>query len=364
MDKRDIYLWLNKTPGIGNVKLKAIESYFENIEEVYTARRETLSKIKALRDVDITRLMESRSKTKLEDYKEQLMGLGISYITKVDKNYPQCFNDIFDPPYLFYYIGELDALFNRVRIAVVGARRCSAYGKHVSYEMSKSLSNAGITIVSGMARGVDTQAHKGALDGKSQTVAVLGSGLDICYPKENKELMDAIIKKGCVISEYPIGTPPLSGNFPRRNRLISGLSHGIVVTEAARKSGSIITADVALEQGKDVYAVPGSIYSKTSQGTNWLLKQGARVLTDPEDILMDYGVKNHESMVNSQIKLQIELAKDEKMIYDNLGLEPLHIDVLCKMTNFPIIQVQHILTLLEIEGYIQQLPGKRFIKKM
>ncbi|WP_105618068.1 DNA-processing protein DprA [Vallitalea okinawensis] len=361
--RRDlIWLWLNKTPNIGYKKIKKLQAHFGDLEDIWNANREGFSHVKELLPRDINLLFENKNLDDLLAYEEKLQNLGIQYITFDHQKYPDSLLNIYDPPQVIYVKGEIPV--DSLKVGIVGARRCSQYGKYVAYKISKELVEKSVTVVSGMARGIDTAAHNGAIEGGGKTIAVLGCGLDICYPKENNKLMASITEHGAVISEFPLGTPPLAKNFPRRNRIISGLSRALIVAEAALKSGSLITADHALEQGLDVYAIPGSILSKTSEGANWLIKQGAKVLTSSEDILLDFNLNYPKINENYQTKLKIELAKDEKMIYDNLGLEPLHIDVLCAKTNMSITQIQHIVTILELDGYIEQLPGKRFIKKM
>lgn len=362
MKRELIWLWLNKTPQIGYKKIKKLQAHFGDLEDIWKANREGFRHVKELSQRDIAMLFENKNYDALLAYEEKLQSYGINYITFDHQDYPASLLNIYDPPHVLYIKGKMPV--DDLKVGVVGARRCSQYGKYVAHKISKDLVEKNVTIVSGMARGIDTASHNGAIEGGGKTIAVLGCGLDICYPRENDALMASIAEQGAVISEFPLGTPPLAKNFPRRNRIISGLSRALIVAEAALKSGSLITADHALEQGLDVYAIPGSILSKTSEGTNWLIKQGAKVLTSCEDIFLDFNLDHSKKNENYQTKLKIELAKDEKMIYDNLGLEPLHIDVLCAKTNMSITQIQHIVTILELDGYIEQLPGKRFIKKM
>ena len=211
--------------------------------------------------------------------------MGISVVTCLDELYPHNLLNIYDRPAFFYVLGRLDN--EDVPLAIVGSRNASTYGRYTTDRISRELALRGITIVSGMARGIDSCAHRGALAAKGRTIAVLGSGLDVIYPPENKKLFDAISSNGAVISEFPLGTQPLSYNFPARNRIISGLSYGVVVVEAGEKSGSLITAKLAMEQGREVFAIPGAIDSASSRGTNSLIKQGAKLVENIDDILED-----------------------------------------------------------------------------
>jgi DNA processing protein len=252
-------------------------------------------------------------------------------------------------------------------LAIVGSRRASSYGIRMAQTIATELSKYGITVVSGMARGVDSYAHRGAIDAGGRTIAVLGCGLDIVYPSENKKLMENIISSGACISEYLPGTTPIPGNFPARNRIISGISLGVIVIEAGERSGSLITANFALEQGREVFALPGNVNNYNSTGTNKLIKEGAKMVTGIDDILEEINISFTEEKVKDFFSQRFkggELLKglddDEKKVAECLKLEPLHIDVIARKTGLSIALINSILIMLELKGVVEQLPGKIF----
>ncbi|PKM49831.1 MAG: DNA-protecting protein DprA, partial [Firmicutes bacterium HGW-Firmicutes-7] len=265
---------------------------------------------------------------------------------------------LYDPPHIIYVKGKL-VEEQQIKIAIVGARRCSNYGKKVAEYLSKRLAENNVVVVSGMARGIDTAAHKGTLEAGGATVAVLGCGVNICYPEENYKLMKEIIDLGCVLSETPVNAAPVPGNFPLRNRIISGLCDGVLVVEAAGKSGSLITADCALEQGKDVFAIPGRIFDTFSEGTNQLIKMGAKPVQCVEDILEEY-IDIGENTVEN--KMVITLDKGEEMVYSCISFEPIHLDTLYRKVSMNIDDIQLMLMKLELKGVIEQLPSKYYMK--
>lgn len=361
LERDKLWLWLTQIRGIGQVSLRKLLTYYTDIEELLTCTDKELKEI-GIKERQRHQLLKGPDTKKLDEKLITYHQKGIKFVTIADPLYPQYLKNIYDPPYVLYYRGHLQA--DEVSIGVVGARRCTEYGKKVAYDVSKSLADQGVVIISGMARGIDSYAHEGALVSEGRTYAILGCGVDICYPKENSTLMENIIANGAVISEYPPGTEPKPGFFPLRNRIISGMSKALLVVEAAKRSGSLITADQALEQGKDVYAVPGSIYSTLSKGTHDLIQQGASILTSTNQLLEDLGLTQKGSSNFNQTKLQIILEKEEKMIYDSLGLEPLHTSAICSKVGLSVEKVQSLLTIMEVRGYIQGLHGKGFIKKM
>ncbi len=269
---------------------------------------------------------------------------------------------IFNPPFLLYLKGEvkkkdIDAL------AIVGTRRATTYGKLITRRLARALARKGVTIVSGLARGIDTAAHQGALEVGGRTIAVLGSGIDIIYPGENKKLAEEIAKRGAVVSEYSLGTQPNALHFPQRNRIISGLSKGVLVIEAPLKSGALITADFALEQGREVFAVPGNITSPNSQGTNRLIKEGAKLVECAEDILEElefsYLKKEDKQVLDREIP---SLFSEEREIFSLLKEEPVHIDSLISESNLAASRVGELLMKLQIKGLARELPGKLFVR--
>lgn len=363
MDNESIILWLSQTEGLGARKIAAILKHFKDPEEIWYAPRENLAQIPSLSPLNVDTIIKERSKELLDAYIKKLKSLNISYVTVQNENYPKLLAEIHDPPAVLYYIGELPE-YSRGAVSIIGARRCSEYGMTVSQRLSRELAQRGILIISGMAKGIDSSAHWGALEGEGKTIAVLGCGADICYPSENRILRDRIIKNGCVISEYPPGTKPMPGNFPVRNRIISGLSEAVVVIEAAERSGTLITVDMALEQGREVLAVPGNITSKLSTGVNNLIKQGASALvTGYRDVLDAIGLTETVEKENKKIAPveEFNLAPDEKLVYDCIGFEPVSVEAIADSTKLDVSKAIYLTTMLEIKGIIKKLPGQRYI---
>lgn len=277
-----------------------------------------------------------------------------------DDRYPSLLRSIHDPPALLYVRGNLPA---NDSFAVVGARQASSTGRQLTREICRELASRDVAIVSGLARGIDTAAHLGAMEGQGVTVGVLGCGIDRVYPPENFRLFRQVEEQGAILSEYPPGTTPLPGHFPGRNRIISGLCRGVLIVEAAEGSGSLITADFALEQGREVFAVPGAVFAPTSQGVNRLLKDGARLVTEARDILEVLWPQQPRLAVRRQEDAFAEsLADDALIVYRKLGGEPLHIDELARESGLTPMEVSAILLHLELQGGVEQLPGMRYVR--
>ena len=362
MVKDKYWVGLSMIKGLGPINIKNLLKYFKTPESIWFARRKELMKVKNIGQARAEQILKMREKIKLDHEMEMLYKKGIQYIVLKDKNYPKILKNIYDPPPILYYKGK--NIFHNINLAVIGSRRSTSYGKRVAEKISYSLSQKGFTIVSGMARGIDSYGHKGALRATGKTIAVLGSGLDHIYPPENNDLFEQIQKKGAVISEFPPDTKPLSGNFPRRNRIISGLSRGVIVIEAAQRSGSLITAGQALEQGREVFAIPGNINRPQSKGTNNLIREGAKIVTKIEDILEEiYLYKELEN--NNKTKIMYpELNSDEKTIINIFTNEPeLNIDQVVSCCNFNVSKVNRILLRLELKGVLEQSPGKKYVFK-
>ena len=318
-------------------------------------------------------------KREAENYQpllERIKTEDIQTVSIFQPEYPERLRQIFDPPFLLYYKGKLPEA-GEGTAAVIGSRKATEYGRYVAYTIGRSLGSRGIHVISGLALGADTFAHRGALEGKGRTTAVLGSGVDICTPSSNRNLAERILEgDGCLLSEFPPGTPACPRNYPKRNRVISGLSQCVIVAEAAEKSGTSITAGLALEQGRDVYAVPGNITSPYSQGTNRLIKDGAIPLLSTEDLLeeMDFGssdlLKNPFSMLKKESPFENRkkatrlLGKDELEIYETLEKEgELTFDQLCLQAKIPVSKMAGILTVLEMKGMIFKKRNKIMIAK-
>lgn len=287
-------------------------------------------------------------------------------ITVFNKSYPEILKEIHDPPLALYLSGDPEIL-NSLQISIVGSRRPTPDGRRVATEFAGRLANMGVTITSGLAAGLDSDAHKGALAVNGQTIAVLGSGLNVIYPAKNKKLAQQIIKTGAIISEFPPDFKPLPANFPRRNRIISGLSIGTLVVEAAIKSGSLITARFAMEQGREVFAVPGSIHNPLSQGCHGLIRQGAKLVENIDDILEEIGplahlVGNNAQYQHRDAKKIKELDECSKLLLDNIGSRPVSIDFLVEETKLAAHVVSAQLLTMELFGVIESMPGGKYIR--
>ncbi len=293
---------------------------------------------------------------------------GVHIVTLEDAEYPQRLRTIYDPPSALYVRGCL-APADEIAVAVVGSRHASLYGLQCAERLAYELALRGITVVSGLARGIDAAAHRGALKASGRTLAVLGNGLSRVYPPEHRALADEVARHGALISEYPMETKPLPHNFPRRNRLISGLSLGVVIVEAATRSGALITADCALEQGREVFAVPGPITAVSSQGTHHLLKQGARLVTSVEDILDELRLVPQPVRASfpddSGTAPTAALPEAEQRVFACVSeRDPLDIDMIAGQSGLAVAEVSSLLLQLEVKQLIRQLPGKQFIRKV
>jgi DNA processing protein len=351
------YYWLSTTNGIGNKRISDIISYFGDVKSAWRARREEFFKIGGISQSIADNIVIRRDERKLLEEIEDIKKKYINIITIDDDEYPYNLKNIYDPPYIIYLKGKMKKC--KKYIAVVGSRNCTSYGKMVARNISNLLSKYDFGIISGMARGIDTQAHLGVLDAGGFTCAVLGSGCDIVYPPENIKIMYEIEKKGAIISEYLPGTKPAAYNFPTRNRIISGISDGVLVIEAGEKSGALITVNFALEQGKDVFAIPGSVLSKSSKGTNLLIKDGAKIVTDIYDILNEYKI---DFNIEENNNYNEEITSKEKIIMGVINDSPIYIDDLIKRVKLGISEVNSILTILEVKNIIKILPGKYIVR--
>jgi len=285
---------------------------------------------------------------------------GISYVTVLDGTYPDKLRHIYDPPVILYYKGNFLPKSKKA-LAIIGARNCSSYGREVAMYLAGAFAKEGIIIISGLARGIDSYAHMGALSAGGYTYAVMGSGIDVCYPAENIELYMDIQGQGGIISEYGPQVKPLPYHFPMRNRIISALSDGILVVEAGEKSGSLITVDMGLDQGKNIYAVPGRITDKLSAGCNKLIKMGAKVVTSPSDVLEDF-FEYYSADESGQYKLKGILNEEEKAVYELLDMTPKHIEEICELSKIPLDKLMEHLLSLELKDLIRQGPKNFYIR--
>jgi len=360
--RNDLKYWnaLAKTNLIGAVRFKKLSSYFPDMEIAFSASCDEYIKAGLQQNV-AEELISKRQTINPEKEYEILQQEEINAITLNDERYPKLLKEIYDAPAIIYYKGAIETL-NDAGIGVVGSRKISSYGQQAAAFLVKNLAKNGVSIISGMALGIDAIAHSSTLEVSGTTVAVLGSGLDKAnvYPSHNRYLSQKIIgSNGVIISEYPAGTAPLHYNFPQRNRIISGLSLGVLVIEAAEKSGALITARTALDQNREVFAVPGSIFSETSKGSNILLKKGAHLITSAEDILeiLDFK-KIIECNENKKI---IPESEEEKIILSTLNDEPLHIDAISRSVNMNVSKLSSALMLMEMKGMVKNLGGNMYV---
>lgn len=356
---KEIIIWLSHIEGITNRDIKSLIDYFHNIEEIWSIDKKHIDNALGKRSIIVNKIIENRSEQFITKILKELDHNNIVPLTIYDDDYPLKLKNIYDNPYVIYIKGrKID--FDNPLIAIVGSRKSTAYGRWAAYQFARELTKWNIGIISGLALGVDTYGHKGALEGNGYTVGVLGCGLDQCYPASNRGLMDKVITEGCMISEYPIGMPPLKHNFPARNRIVSGLSDGVIVIEASEKSGALITVDYALDQGKDVYALPGNINSAQSKGTNRLIKDGARILLDIDDIIENLRYKYPLGKNDMEKSIQDDLSNLEAKVYEIVKRNPVNIDIIINETGMKPSELNPVLTILEIKGYISRMSGKIF----
>ena len=349
-------------PNLGNITYKHLVERFGDPATVFKVKLNDLLEVEGLRVETAKRILDSAWEGNPQDELMAIEKSGIRLITMSDSSYPKDLREIHDPPPLLYLKGN-DIPSDQAIVAVVGSRNPSHYGVKVTEEICQALAQRNISVVSGMAKGIDSAAHRGCLRGRGFTIAVLGSGMDIIYPESNTNLFTHIAEKGSILTEFPLGTPPEAWNFPTRNRIISGLSKGVVVVEASKRSGSLITASLALDQGREVLAVPGSIESFKSTGTHLLIKQGARLVENADDIAQELGLNDYspEQVAIGTKRALPFMEEDEKTIYDLLSDYPLHIDHITLHSKMDSAKVASLLTRLELKGIIMQLPGKMFV---
>ncbi len=341
-------LALHNVDGLGPIRLRAVLEYFKDPKIAWEAPESEYRNLKIPQNV-IDLLKQKRQTFDPDKFMLSLQQSGIKWVTIFDEKYPEVLRQIYDPPTVLYYKGEI-LPEDQKALAIVGTRKITGYGQVVTERFSEQLSLAGFTIVSGLARGVDTVAHRSAIK-VGRTLAILGGGLNNVYPPQNQQLVEDIIAgHGAVISEFPPDYPSLPGNFPSRNRIIAGLARAVIVTEAASDSGSLITARLALEQGRDIFAVPGPVTSGLSRGPVELIREGARIVFEPKDILDELGVIASSNPVSLG-----DLESDEKLIWESLENESLHMDELGRKLEFSAAKISGLLLKMEIKGLIKNL---------
>jgi DNA processing protein len=364
MNRFEAFVSLNLVREIGSIRLGKLLKFFDKPENILKASPEKLTAVSLIGE-KIARKIYSLKKEDLDKELSLAKKLDLKIITVEDNDYPQNLKQIPDPPIVLYVKGALN-VEDKLAIGIVGSRRATFYGLTNAEKFASELSALGFTIVSGMARGIDTYAHKGALKSGGRTIAVMGSGFSHIYPQENAQLFKEIARSGAVISEFPIDTLPLKENFPCRNRIISGLSMGVLVAEAARNSGALITADFALEQGREVFALPGELDSHNSFGTNGLIKQGAKLVSCLDDILEEFNLSITESpkYIKNNLKSANAAPKNEEenQVYNLVSNESIQLDELLEKTNIDISRISGILLKLQLKKLVRQLPGKQFVR--
>jgi DNA processing protein len=349
----EAWLALSLTRGLGGEGARQLLKEFGSPEAVFAASSSSLkSVVKAEVAAEIGKGYPDEAIAPtlawLEDSNNHI-------VTLADSDYPQALLNIPDPPLLLYVKGRLD-LLNHSALAMVGSRNATPQGIANAEAFAKSFSAAGLCIISGMAHGIDAAAHRGALRGQGSSIAVIGTGLDKVYPAANRDLAHALAQQGALISEFPLGTPPLPANFPRRNRIISGMSLGCLVVEASLQSGSLITARLALEQGRDVFAVPGSIHAPQSKGCHALLKQGAKLVESAQDILEELGGLLITPSLNS-VTQGIDIQGTDYVLLEHLGFDPVDVETLRVRSGLTIAELSAMLLTLELSGHVSTIPG-------
>jgi len=343
---------------MNETRLKNLLARFRIPERVFEASTDDLAEVKGI-DRELAAAIGSYQRS--DDTARRLQAaeaLGVRTVGYGDENYPENLKKLAHMPPVLFVRGEFRPE-DATAAAVVGTRMPSHYGRQVAEKLGRELAQHGVTVVSGLARGVDTFAHKGALDGGGRTVAVLGCGIDVFYPPENRKLYDAVSSQGAVVSEFSFGVEPLAMNFPKRNRVVSGLSRAVVAVEAGERSGVLNTVAWATDQGRAVFAVPGNITSQQSLGINRLLKSGARPMLSVDDVLQELGVAKR-----AEERSKIEVAAEERPVMEFLTAEPAHVDEICEELGMPMADLLSVLMQLEIKGLVRQLPGKYFVKEV
>ncbi len=368
MNDQQALIILNAVPGVGNSFIRRLVEHFGTPSRVLEVSESELLSAHVIPSKVVQSIIQFSKEEFLKNEYRLACEHHVEIVTCFDERYPALLREIPDAPAVIYVKGDMSA-WNETCVGLVGSRAASAYGTTTARQLAFQLAEKGITVVSGLAKGIDTASHNGALQAKGKTIAVVGCGLTHVYPSENKKLFEQVAQNGAVISEFPMTLPPIAHNFPRRNRIISGLSLGIVVVEASEKSGALITSDFALEQGREVYAVPGPIGNASSKGVNNLIKQGAKMITCVEDVIEDLAeafIKKsdeEEKAEESEIIPEISLNDEQSKVCQSLKSTPLYIDDVAALSGIQPFKLSTILLQLEMKGLIKQLPGKHYVKQ-
>ena len=353
--------WLANIPGIGNKTIRQLLSQVGSAGELYFLPEKQLRALAGLGDAEISAIQESKRIDTEREYMK-LCGQGITFLSLEEETYPVKLRNIPDAPFGIYVKGRLPGEEQKT-VAIVGARMCSEYGHAVAKKLGQQLASNGVCVISGMARGIDSAGHWGTIEVGGMTCAVLGCGVDVCYPASGRKLYDKILDQGGILSEYSPGTQPHPGFFPARNRIISGLSDVVVVVEAKAKSGSLITADFALEQGKEIYAVPGRLYDALSVGCNTLIRQGAGIISDVDDFLKELDLCGGKELYQENFT-KLLLEKEESMVYSGLSLRPTSLEELLQATGFSMPKLTELLAGLQQRGFITETFKNYYIRRI
>jgi DNA processing protein len=351
------WVGFDRVPYVGPTRIARLIAHFGDLERAWSAPAQQLRAVLDERCVES--LLATRAALSLDDELARIERLGISVITRDDPDYPYRLAQIPAPPPVLYLKGEL-LPEDEVAVAVVGTRRLTSYGREVAARLAGELAEAGVTIVSGLARGIDAVAHQGALRAGGRTIAVLGSGPNVVYPPEHRHLAGQIVEHGVLLADYPPDTKPDAPNFPARNRIISGLSLGVVVVEAPERSGALITCDFAADQGREVFVVPGNVLSAASAGCNRLLRDGARPITCADDVLEDLNLGRRKEQVAAQQALPI--AEEERKLLALLGADPQHVDEVAAAAALPIAQASALLLTMELKGLVRNAGAQHYAR--
>lgn len=357
----DVRFWVafNRVPGIGRVRYQALQAKFGRLADAWNASRSDL-KAAGLPEGVVRAIVSVRASIDPATELERLHRAGVRALTWDDRAYPRRLRETDDPPPVLYMKGELRDT-DEFAVAVVGTRRPTPYGRQVAEEMAHQLTGHGITVISGLARGVDAIAHRTALESSGRTIGVLACGLDLVYPPEHKKLADQISENGALVSDYPLGTQPRGDYFPRRNRILAGMSLGVLVVEGDLKSGALITARIAVEQNREVFAAPGSIFSPQSRGPNTIIGRGeAKLVLSIEDVLEELNL----TMVPQQMEMQelVPATDTEAGILQHLSTEPVHVDEVCRQSGLPVSTVSSLLAMMELKGLVRQMAPMAYVK--
>lgn len=358
MDERKYWLGFSQVPEIGPKRMALLRSGFGGLEAAWSARETDLRRV-GLEKTPTTNLLKVRQKLDLDAELQRLEQRGVRFVTLLDDEYPTLLKSQPDSPPILYVDGAVLPQDSKA-LVIVGTRKATTYGRNAAYELAAQLAQCGVTIISGMAHGIDAAAHVGALESGGRTLAVFGCGLDVIYPRDHVDLARRIAEQGALLSEFHLGVRPESRNFPRRNRLFGGMALGVLVVEAPEASGALITANIAAERGREVFAVPGNIFSSSSHGTNRLIQDGAKLVMNAADILDELEIAYEFTQTRQTAEQVAPQTETEARLMEHLGADPTHIDDLSRLSGLPIETVSATLTLLELKGVVQMAGNMQY----